>query len=1294
MIQRSIFLGIVFLVTVAAGPAWGQDCNHNGVPDPQDIAGGTSTDCDTNGVPDECQCDCDGNGLAEACETGNGLVRQMFSGSADSWGGFLERVGAAKVPDSAFNWGASVPDGLPAEHYGVRWTGTITTANLAGSYQFAQYMGAAEFNDGFRLWVNNQLIANYWPSAHGSTITSSPITLQANRRYAFKIEMWEGASLAQGTALQWKLPGGTTYATIPATAFGAMNDVNGNGVPDPCETADCNQNGVADYLDVQSGTSPDCNGNCVPDECDLTSQATIGYWRIEEAADPVLDWGPNHLNGTSSGGALRSTDVPVGTVPQTGLANGQSFDTHWQSVSLGGRFTVSNPANGKLSLGDQSFTIEAWVKLNHISNTSSVNECQYLCQKKLTGTDDYLLDYAVLVQRGNLTLATNYGKTSGLTGRELVLAFGSGSVFWGITSNLEIADTGWHFVSLAHDAARNTVRFTVDDQSETVSFGDNHPAHYTNVGPLLVGAHQTAAMAYNCFLRGRLDELRLSSGFLPIAELLDQRNVFDCNANGIPDDCDIYAETSTDCNANGVPDECEQVSNDCNSNGLSDICDIAAGTSSDCNHNNIPDECDIAAGTSTDCDLNGIPDECEPDCNSNQIGDACDISAGTSPDCNHNGIPDECEVPPLGNGADCNRNGVPDECDLAGGISEDCNADNIPDECQLYGSEYVYLYEDGTSEYGLRASGTHLAWLNRFIVTGEAMIIDGIDLTYVNIIAGAPAMVYLWSDPDGDGNPTDAQVLASAPTTTVNNPGGVFRVDLPAAFVGRQGTSFFVGSIIEYPNENCWPCPLDATAPTTLGVSWIIASYGPIDPNDLSNGAIEFSLLEDAIPPYLTNLVVRAVARLPINDCNLNGVPDSCDLADGTSQDVNHNGEPDECEDCNANGIPDSVDIANGTSQDCQPDGYPDECQLAGHDCNADQIPDECQLTNHDCNGNGVLDSCDLEEGNSTDLNNNGVPDECEDCNHNAIPDDMDIANGTSQDCQPDGLPDECQKGTPAYQPYLLDDGTLEASFGLGVQGDIAWLNHFTVQSGMEVIAYVELVYSNTFLDGVPVTIHIWSDPNQDGNPDDAQVLATASATAINSGQVVFNPVYVGDLSIGPVGTSFFVGALLHDTIGSIRPVTRDTDDIHGESWYAAQASVGSLDPNNLGAAQYFGRMQAPFQFPGNTMIRARAFNGIYPNDCNSNGVPDGCDITAGTSQDINLNGIPDECESNICTTRAGDLDGNNIVNGKDIQGFVSCFLLGPGVVPGCACADMNAVPDGVLNGADLTALVNLLLGP
>lgn len=71
---------------------------------------------------------------------------------------------------------------------------------------------------------------------------------------------------------------------------------------------------------------------------------------------------------------------------------------------------------------------------------------------------------------------------------------------------------------------------------------------------------------------------------------------------------------SEDCNANGIPDECET---DCNENGRPDDCDIADcdgdPACGDCNENNIPDGCDIATEHSADANTDGIPDECDED---------------------------------------------------------------------------------------------------------------------------------------------------------------------------------------------------------------------------------------------------------------------------------------------------------------------------------------------------------------------------------------------------------------------------------------------------------------------------------------------------------------------------------------------------------------------------------------------------------------------------------------------------------------------------------------------------------
>ncbi len=79
--------------------------------------------------------------------------------------------------------------------------------------------------------------------------------------------------------------------------------------------------------------------------------------------------------------------------------------------------------------------------------------------------------------------------------------------------------------------------------------------------------------------------------------------------------------------------------------GIHDLAfEVVAIGDNDCNANRVPDECDLAGETSHDCNANDIPDECEDDCNGNGLADECDIAEGTSQDTNGNGIPDECEA--------------------------------------------------------------------------------------------------------------------------------------------------------------------------------------------------------------------------------------------------------------------------------------------------------------------------------------------------------------------------------------------------------------------------------------------------------------------------------------------------------------------------------------------------------------------------------------------------------------------------------------------------------------------------
>ena len=78
---------------------------------------------------------------------------------------------------------------------------------------------------------------------------------------------------------------------------------------------------------------------------------------------------------------------------------------------------------------------------------------------------------------------------------------------------------------------------------------------------------------------------------------------------------------------------------------------------------------------------------------------------------------------------------------------------------------------------------------------------------------------------------------------------------------------------------------------------------------------------------------------------------------------------------------------------------------------------------------------------------------------------------------------------------YMIDDGTAEDSVGLTNGGNFARLNSFPVSGGNNVITSISIAWGtpafpDPTLNGLPYTAVLWSDPNGDGSPTDAVVLA------------------------------------------------------------------------------------------------------------------------------------------------------------------------------------------------------------
>ncbi len=640
----------------------------------------------------------------------------------------------------------------------------------------------------------------------------------------------------------------------------------------------------------------------------------------------------------------------------------------------------------------------------------------------------------------------------------------------------------------------------------------------------------------------------------------------------------------------------------------------------------------IGKGEVTTVDMGAF--EYFPDCNLNMVEDADDIAAGISTDLNFNGLPDECE--------DCNANSLPDSIDIANGLSADCQKDGIPDECQQTVPTIKYRIDDSSieNEVGL-TDPADFAWFNLFEVAEGGEILRDLRFAWGSgFLPDNVVTVCVWSDPNQDGYPDDARLIHRDDLVLVQNPGtgSVQQVNVPDVYLGPAGTTFFAGA---YAVAGPGAAPIDQGAPSGQK-SWIAAGggIGQLDLNQLSTAPI-FGVIDwYGIPG---DWIIRGNARRDF-DCNGNGELDECD-------------------------------IFTGLSADCQGDGIPDECQVAMDDCNGNGIPDFCELASgalSDCQPNGIPDECELASGAANDLDSNGVPDDCEDCDRNGIPDALDLAAGAA-DCQGDGILDRCQLGDEGPLVYRRDDGSAEVYVSSDAP-NMACIAAYTVVQGGEYISAIDAIHGAMPL-GFPVDVYLWSDPNGDGDPTDAQVLAHVATTIQFPDSNTLERVEFPEVYVGEAGTSFFVGFIVHNfTLFQDYPGAKHNSGATFTSWLVGKN--GTIDPNNLAQDndEFLRIDDLGGAFVGVWCIRAVS---DATNDCNLNGIPDDCDIADVTSADADGDGRPDECYPPACVA---DLDGDGLVGAADLAALLGNW-------GGAGTGDLDG--DGVVGAQDIALMLD-----
>jgi len=178
---------------------------------------------------------------------------------------------------------------------------------------------------------------------------------------------------------------------------------------------------------------------------------------------------------------------------------------------------------------------------------------------------------------------------------------------------------------------------------------------------------------------------------------------------------------------------------------------------------------------------------------------------------------------------------------------------------------------------------------------------------------------------------------------------------------------------------------------------------------------------------------------------------------------------------------------------------------------------------------------------------------------------------------------------------YMLDDGTSENAVGFGNQltnSQALWMNQFDVIPGQTMISTISVAWGTPLnpdpsLNGMPVTIAVWSDPNGDGDPTDGLLLGSVAGTVQNAGtdtfvNYTFNP---------PVDVSAFTSFFIGDLTPSSTDVERffqaidQTPPSHMRSWLVGNSDGSDVDINTLANNDLIGTIDS-FGLPGNWLVR------------------------------------------------------------------------------------------------------------
>ena len=1060
--------GALLLSWIIASPLAAQcdpttDCNANGVLDSCDVMLGTSDDCDLNGIPDECDIaldatlDCNLNGIPDLCEPISDRALSSVSGFPDSAGTSVATDGETAITGAPLAAIVGVDAGAVEVHrrVGTNWfeVTQLTTPDGGAGDLF----GAAVAVDGARVAIGAPGVAGEIGAVYLYEQVAGVWTFQQ------RLDPPAGALGDQfGAALS--LSGSTLLVGAPrgSTAAGV--------VPGPGRAFVYEFDGLLWNLDLE----------LLP--TDLTDGDLFGA-AVDLLGDRAVVGAPDE----------------IGTV-ELGSGAAYLFERAAGAWTLAARMTSPAEEAGErfgaaVAVDGDRAAIGAPVRNGGVGSILTFTG----------GTGTWTFDQEVV---SPLLAAVGFGASLDLRGSVLLAGEGTADVDHGIahiydrgfttwqlrTSSLPVGLVAGNLYGSAVSLAPETALIGAAGLPGAFAIGVAPPVDCNGNGIDDVCEIQDG-LADDCDLNGIIDSCEIAAGDAADCDLdgipdpceLDFGTETDCNQNGILDSCD-FAAGAPDCNANGIPDDCET---DCDGNGIPDDCDIAAGAS-DCDLNGLPDVCDLSFGFAEDCDGNAVPDLCQiasgvsSDCDGSGVPDACEIASGVSVDCDGDTVPDSCQL--AAGAPDCNGNGTLDTCDLASGFDTDCDGNGIPDACD---------FAAGALDCNANGILDSCDVANGVTVDAEAPTIVGLPTTLsVSSDLGACGASVSWPAPTITDNCAIDSISATAESGDFFPVGTTLVTVTVTDLYGNVGMESFSVEVIDdeapalstplidrFANADPGTCGTTVffTPPDAIdncSVAQVVSTHDPGDffPVGTTVVTVEFTdgagnvatvffpvTVVDTEAPTLTSVPSPITQDADAGECGAivtfpaATADDACGVASVTMEPASGSFFPVGVTDVLVSAVDLSGNETTTTFAVEIVDPVPPELILGGFFpapfdpglCFAvvsvapPLASDACgivELTNDftgisnasglypagdtvvtwtaiDGSGNVTMASQTVSiAADPTDCDGNGVADVCDvangfspDCNGNGIPDECDLLSGASEDIDGNGLPDECQ---------------------------------------------------------------------------------------------------------------------------------------------------------------------------------------------------------------------------------------------------------------------------------------------